>query len=400
MTVRVSCPFCNTGLTLPGAPPTGRVQCPRCGESFPVKPPGEETAPGDPVEPGPPPSTNGTPAGHARPPSPRAFGAPAFIAAWLAALVLGVVLYTVLRRENGGRPPTPPDTRANKPAVTVPPAAVPGLAYLPADTAVAFAAQPGAIAPYAERTQTDPRQLLAAAGVPEPVFAALDKTGVKLDQIDHVAGGLVTAADSAIPRAVVVLALRQPLADEGAFRQALGATRFTAPSGATRDRVTVGGLPAEMLRIDPTTYLFGTDGRDLESATKAGGRGPAHLSAGLRESMARLSPASVAWVATDARDWAANPSVQLLAQVRTADWPQRLAGVRAAAAGVSLEPDPRLTLAVRAADAQAVKKLTDGLAKALAGRQSVIGSTDDWATAELPFDPKTGAAGLAEALPK
>ena len=403
MTVRVSCPFCNTGLTLPGTPPTGRVQCPRCGESFPVKPTdGEDTAV-EQVEPGPAPSTNGTPADHAEPsgpPSPRSFGAPAFVAACLVAAVLGVGLYVLLRRDGADTRPTDPGDNPSKAAVTVPPPAVPGLAYLPADTSVAFAVQPGPLLAYAERTQADPRQLLAAAGVPDRVFATLDSAGVPLDRIDHLAGGLVLAADNAFPRVLVALALRQPPADEAAFRKALGAERVTAASGAARDRVNLGGLPAEMVRLDPKTYLFGTDGRDLDPAGKLAGRGSGHLPAGLRESVGKLSPASVAWAATDAGDWSKNPSVQLLARVRKADWPQRLAGVRAAAVGVSLEPDPKLTLAVRAADAAGASKLAGAFTKAFAGKEPVIGESGEWASAEVPFDPKTGITGLAAALSK
>jgi len=37
MTVRVSCPFCNTTFDLGSLGSSGRVNCPRCGEAFPVK---------------------------------------------------------------------------------------------------------------------------------------------------------------------------------------------------------------------------------------------------------------------------------------------------------------------------------------------------------------------------
>ena len=43
------------------------------------------------------------------------------------------------------------------------------------------------------------------------------------------------------------------------------------------------------------------------------------------------------------------------------DWPAKLAGVEAAAAGASLEPEPKLTAAVRGGDAATVGELLGGL---------------------------------------
>src|SRR5256885_1218881 len=46
MSLRVSCPYCNTSFALPGVPQTGRAACPRCADTFAVKPPEDE--PGEP----------------------------------------------------------------------------------------------------------------------------------------------------------------------------------------------------------------------------------------------------------------------------------------------------------------------------------------------------------------
>src|SRR5438874_10179962 len=43
MTLRVSCPYCNTSFALAGVPPTGRAACPRCGDTFAVKPPEDDS---------------------------------------------------------------------------------------------------------------------------------------------------------------------------------------------------------------------------------------------------------------------------------------------------------------------------------------------------------------------
>src|SRR5687767_1884281 len=36
MSVRVSCPYCNTAFTLPEVPASGRTACARCGDVFPI----------------------------------------------------------------------------------------------------------------------------------------------------------------------------------------------------------------------------------------------------------------------------------------------------------------------------------------------------------------------------
>jgi hypothetical protein len=155
-----------------------------------------------------------------------------------------------------------------------------------------------------------------------------------------------------------------------------------------------------MTNPDPQTYLFALDEADLEPPARAGAPA-AHLPMGLQESLARLSPASFAWAATDADDWSANPALKLpAALVGRPDLPARLAGVRAAAVGVSLEPTPRLTAAVRAAAADAARRLQQRVTDVVAGRDKVqIGGEGAWVTVEGP--PEADAwAGLESLLPK
>jgi hypothetical protein len=202
----------------------------------------------------------------------------------------------------------------------------------------------------------------------------------------------------------VVLALRAEPADKAAFQKALKAEKPTTEKGQLRHTVDLGLVfPFTMTSPDPLTYLFATDPKDLDPAAGAKGRGSGHLPAGLRESMGKLSPASVAWVATDATNWAGRPAVKLAAEaLQQRDLPERLAKVRAVTAGVSLEPDPRLTAAVRAPDEAAGRKLQDAVAAALAGRDPPvqIGGSGEWVTVESLFDPQKGAAGLSAVLPK
>lgn len=398
MTVQLSCPYCNAGVSLAEAPPGGRVVCPRCGEAFPVRPPAGGETPLLPVA-----SPNGPPVVPPRsvlgdgPPG-RSLRPPALLGAALGLIVLGVGLYAVYRYP-GGRVTDPTDPGAPKSTATVPPAALAGLAYLPAETTVAFAVQPGPLLARAGRTQADPRGEFAAVGVPDRALATLDRLGLKPEQIDHAVGGLTLTGDKPL-KVVVALVLREPPADRSAFLKNLKATQTTAASGQVRYSVDLGGLAMTMTNPDPRTYLFALDPADLESAARTGSP-DSHLSSGLRESMARLSPASFAWAATDDDDWSANQWLKVLAALaKRPDLSARLAGVRAAAVGVSLEPEPRLTAAVRAADADAARKLRGRVADAAAGREKVqVGGEGAWVMIEGPATADAWT-GLESLLPK
>jgi hypothetical protein len=397
MSVLVSCPYCNAGVALAEVPPSGRAVCPRCGEAFPVRPPADDAPRLPDASPNGPPVMPSQPVTGGGPPG-RSLRSLALLGAVLGVVVLAVGLYAVYHSP-GGRATAPTEPGVPKPAATVPPAALPGLAYLPAETNVAFAVQPGPLLAYAGRANRTPREALAEAGVPDRVLAALDRLGLRPEQIDHACGGLVVAGDNAFPRAFVALLLTEPPDDPAEFRRRLQATQFTAPSGATRYKADLAGLPAEMANPDPRTYLFATDGADLDTADQRKGRGSGHLPAGLRESLTKLSPASVAWAATDADRWADKPAVKLLAAARKQpDLPARLAEVRAAAVGVSLEPDLRLTAAVRAADPDAAAKLREQ-ATAAGGEKVRVGGDGPWVTVEGPPE-KDAWAGLQALLPK
>jgi hypothetical protein len=232
--------------------------------------------------------------------------------------------------------------------------------------------------------------------VPAQVFATLARLGLALDQIDQLCGALVVPAESPIPRAVVALLLTKPLADEAAFLRQLKATQYTSASGATRYKgVDLGvSIPFDLARRDAKTYLFATDGKDLDAPA---GRGSGHLPLGLKESMARLSPASPAWAATDSANWSDRPFVKVIAEaMKQPTLSKRLAGGKAAAVGISLEPDPHATVAVRAAGDEEAAKLLDWLTvspPAESGRQGA------WVIIVGPAG--TGQGGwLRELLPK
>lgn len=390
MTATVHCPFCNAAVSLAALPPSLRVACPRCGESFPVK---ATDADGSRI---PTASLNGQPPPPAVvPPPAQSVRVYALIGVALAAIVVVVGWYAFLRKPD--MPPIDP-TQATKPTVTVPPPALAALSYLPADTNVVIAAQPGPLLAFAERTQTDPKQVLAQAGLPDRLLAVLDRLGVRPEQIDHVVVSLCGAASDVFPRFVVVLELNAPLPDRGAFLKQLKAVQMTVASGATRYKADV-GLPrtTEMANPDPKTYLFATEGKDLDAGPKP--RGAAHLSAGVRESMGQLSPSSCVWVATDAANWSERPAVQgFAAFVQRPDLPARLTSVRAVALGTSLEPQLKLTTAIRWPDEIAAKQFQDQTANALADKPVQIGGDGPWVTIEATPD-KDVWGGVLQLLP-
>lgn len=394
MTVRVSCPFCNAGVPLSELPQTGRVPCPRCGESFVVKPGDLDAAATLSTV-----SANGEyvpPARAEAPSNLRAMWPLMLMGLLFAAAVIGGGLYAILRSDTK---PTVPAPAEAKPPATMPPAGMAGLAYLPADTSLVLAVQFGPLIAYGGRTHADPRQLLTDAGVPGPVFAALDRLGLPLDQLDQLCVGLVVPADSPLPRAVVSLRLTRPVADESAFLRQLKATQYTAPSGATLYRGVDLGVPGSfhLAKADGRTYVFATAPDDLDDVSKAAGRGSGHLPQGMKDSMARLSPASLAWAATDSSDWADRPLVKVVAELaKQPTLTARLAGVRAAAAGLSLEPEPQATAAIRAATSDAAARWQDRLTGT--DPEATVGRDGLWVTISGPAGKGQGG-WLRAALP-
>jgi hypothetical protein len=394
MSIRVPCPFCNSAVVLPGRPASGRATCPRCGEGFPVKAAEEIDAPlSDGLQP---------PEFAKRADAPR-IGSLSTAKILLLSILFGAVALGAgyyFFRSPGGPPAQQPQNETHPPGTT-PPLSLAGLRYLPSGANVLFAVQPAPLLAYAERTKTDPKALLTSAGVPAEFITLLDRLGVRLDQIDHVAGGLTLANDSLFPGLALVLKLRRPVANEETFLQALKAEKKPKTGRATYT-VALAGLPLTMTRIDDRTYLFGLLEKDLTAADNPSAT-PA-LPRDLREALAtRLSPASFAWAATDADRWADKAAVKgfLLGakDPKTKDWAGKLTQGRQAAAGLSLEPNPQLRVAIRTQDADTAKTLRNYFAEKLAGDPATISGEADWAEADIVFDPKTGGGVFRKLLP-
>jgi len=272
-----------------------------------------------------------------------------------------------------------------------PPVALAGLGYLPKTVQLVAAVRPGPLGP-------DPRAKLAEAGLPSRLLSALDGLGVPLSQVDHVALGVTALPGNAIPQVVAALVLTAPPANEDAVLKAVGAERVSG-GDHPRYKATVGGFPVHAVRVSPTVYVFATEPKDLDGLEHARPVMAEHLRPPLREAMtSRLSPASFAWAVAVGDDrWTELPSVKLLASIlKREDLLTRFAAGRAAAVGLSLEPDPWLRVAVQTADDRAA---ADWVGQQWAGEGTVVETGDGWATAATPCPLQDVAAKLGRLLP-
>jgi hypothetical protein len=294
---------------------------------------------------------------------------PAFFVSFVASIViLAVGLWWVFSEPK--RPVTNPTTR--DPDGIGPPITLAGLGYLPNSVQLIAAVRPGPLG-------ADPRLRLAEFGLPKPILDTLDRLGVPLSQIDHVAVGVTALPNNAIPQVVACLALNRPPVDEDAVLHAVGAERVSG-GDHPRYRATVGGVPVHALRVSPTVYVFATEPKDLDGVGQNRPAKGDQLRPVLREVITnRLSPASFAWVVAAGDDrWVELPFAKLVATFfKREDLLTRFAAGRAAAVGLSLEPDPWLRVAVQAADERAV---ADWFGQQLAGEGTVVEAGDGWAS--------------------
>ncbi|MBY0514743.1 MAG: zinc-ribbon domain-containing protein [Gemmataceae bacterium] len=384
MTTRVSCPYCNTTFAPDAVLAGRRLECPRCGETFPYRGDGIPEANGSAVPfPG-------------RPESPkprRSLVWPVGIAVALGLVGLGIGLYVA----NRPRPSQPQDADPGPTATATPPAELAGLGYLPPDCNLVAAVQPGPLIAYCGRTNQDPRELLIQAGLPAGVFAFLDRAGIPFHQVGHVVAGSAVPDHVIEGRLTVVLVLRRPPADEDQFLDAVGAKKD--PRGKPRYNVTLDvgfKLPLQLVRVSPAVWVLGWADADLAPA-EGGGR--SELNPGFREMIATRLPADAAvWVAADAARWDRKELVKAAAQWGgKADWLPAVAKVQGGVVGMSFGDEPRVRAFVRCADEPTGARLREYLqGKAAPGAQA--GGAGEWAMYDAPFDPRAGLPPFAGML--
>jgi hypothetical protein len=394
MAIRVSCPYCNTSFALPGVPPTGRAACPRCGDTFAVRATDEteQIADAGQVEETPPPVAPPTPR---RPRTGRRLVGGVCLAVFGFGVGLGV---TYLRGGFKTRPNPEPDSSPS--VAATPPADLAGLAYLPSDTKLLAAVQPGPILAYAARTNQEPRELLARAGVPDVVFALLARAGLTLQQIDHVVAG--TNAHEL--RFTLALVLRRPPDDEEQFLRGLQAKPDRQGKKDRYEVAPVGSVSLPMARVSPRVWVVGWSAQkgDLAAVERGGyGSGARHLSPDLQEMLAqKLPPDAAVWAAADTDRWGENPLIRFAAfpEPGVRGLLPLLAKGQAAVAGLSFDDPPRLRAFVRAADAETGEQLRAYFRRKATADAARTGGAGEWAMFDTPFDPRDGVRPLREML--
>jgi hypothetical protein len=281
-----------------------------------------------------------------------------------------------------------------------------GLGYLPADTNIAFALQPGPFLAYAVRTNQDPGELLIRAGLPGKVLGTLSDLGLTLPQIDHLAGGTTIGNKEVVEfRLTLVLVLHRPLADEDDFLRRL---KRKPIAGKQRYEVELAGLPMLLARVSPTVWVFGLAlNNDLKenlknlAAVEAGGYGPGgkQFPAELTEAIAtRVPPDSAAWIATNAEHWAEKPAVIFVAELlKKKEWLPAVAQGRSALAALSFGEQPRVRLFVRATDETTGQRVRDYF-KSKATDMSRHGGAGELAMFDTPIDPANAYAIVQQFL--
>ena len=387
MNSQVTCPYCNAVVAATEA----KTICPRCGEAF-------ETANAEVVE------GIANSRTVAAPPAGFLQSRAAILASIVVAIAIIGIGLAVLRPWSDAPKPTNVPVEA-RPTGTAPPLALVGLTYLPETVNIAFAVQPGPLVAYAERTGMPPKEWLAKSGIPATILALLDKIGIPFEQIDHLVGGVSIGAQSGdvLPGLTIVLRLRKPIADEDRFLKQLGADKPRPKAGRTTYAVNV-GAPLLMTKLDPLGYLFGLKDEDLSATDKPFAEGGGQLPKELREAITnRLSPASFVWLATDSDRWGDKPLAKLPGTLDPKKWkdlPMKLNRGRAIVAGLSLEPEPMLRLAVRLADIKDAENLRAPFQNAFPAAGTTIETNSDWTTLATPFDPKTTPDSWKRLMPE
>ena len=346
-----SCPYCNSTFALGEVPADRRVVCPRCGDAFPLRGEPEASAPATITTTATLPSASQRTSG---------LGAVRWYLIGFLVPILGILALFGWSRFFGDsspvRGPGGMPLPKGRPDV-IEPVALQGVKYLRPDSNLVLAVQSWPVLQHATRTGRDPVAMLEEMGVPRTVFATLDRAGVTLEQIDHIAVG-ATVGDQVleVPPLTLVLVLREPVADVDRFLKAFDARR-TRVGDRTVHQVNLGGLTGLLLwQATPTIWTFAL--READLPTGMAERGP--LSTECRE---LVSQKAAAWVVVGEADWSKKPAVRFLADLRKKPaWLTMAEKLRMATIDLSLaDASPRLGVFVRVRDDDTGERLRQAL---------------------------------------
>jgi hypothetical protein len=342
--------------------------CPRCGEC--VQTAGEDDS-----------NSDATPGWQLNRPLPAEVGRmirrrvlQAMIVTLLIFVVLGVMAFReVMKKRRDAALPPPAEL---PPIVAAAPAlSLAGWHHLPPNCNLVFAIQTGPLLVYAERTQQDPIELLTKNRIPASVLGALAQSGIALQQIDHIAGGLIIPDKDEELRVCIVLVLRRPVAAEAAFLGQLHAK----PAGPNRYDVQFDKFALQMARASDTIWVFGLGEKDL-----AGAGGGTPLSPGINKMIVDQLASYDSFVAVaDRARWSEKPIFKLLAKEGRSLSPS----ARAAAIGVGLLPEsPTLRIVVYFDSPESAEPLRAYFKSKATGNNTAAGAAD-FAALTMSIDP-------------
>ncbi len=309
MTARLICPFCSYEFAPTGT--AARTVCPRCGEGFAAT--AAHAADDSPATPPEPPAS-----------SFRPFVAPAILGATMFVAVFGLGIYAIFNGKTNRGPRDVVLAESETPEAAAARRLDRDLGFLPPEVNAVLSLQP------ADGPDALTNSLQNLGVPPKTVTDTLDKIGVKPGQVRSLVVGLTVLPDNPIPRAVVVLNLRDIPADTRRILSGFNARLDSRFAGDPRYKATVNGLPAALRVVDPKTYLLALEARDIDRPPTPGRD---HLTAGLRESLAKWPAGATAAIAAGPEDWAKLPTVTFAAlALKQPDLAAKLAGVRALAA--------------------------------------------------------------------
>lgn len=398
MSIRLSCPSCNTAFDLSAVPADRRATCPRCADVFPIRGEVAEHVAGEPP-------TQPTHAKYDPPPAKRGLSLPWAVAIALMLGLVGFAAGLAVYYTRGPKTTAEPPPQAPASITATPPAQLVGLGYLPTECNVVFAVQSGPLLAHAAHTKQDPHELIGTASVPGAVLGALESTGLTLQQIDHFAGGLFLPSGPEELRAAFAVVLKQPLPDEAEFLKKLQAKPL--PDKKARYTVTLGKLPiGEVARVAPTVWVFGLSAGDF-AAVEKGGFGPSgtqfrgNESEGIRRMLGAVPPGAAMWlIADDEREWTEKPAVSGLLQVRpeAKKLVPALKGGRGGVFALTFGEQARMRLFVRTAETATAERVrTYFQARAAEVESATAGGGGVFALFDAPFDPKLIERFLADA---
>jgi hypothetical protein len=378
MSVKLSCPSCNAAFVLPAVPASGRAECPRCGDPFPVRSV-EEVADG------------ALPFAESEPGAERKRGGKWRLIALGLLVAVGIGTFFGLR-EKGPEPlPEPPAT-----------ARLAGVGYLPPQCNLVFGLEVAPVLDAAARANQPPREFLEANGLPRAALAALDAAGLPFERLDHIVGGVRAGAAEGDALALALCAVTKDPVDAAELAKRLKAKPAKRPGrwGVLLERVP---LPLVLAVPRPNVVLFGLDDERDFSALVAGpdGFGPGGAqfrgtaTDGLRGLLNAVPDRAAVWaVADDETDWTAKPLVKLFAQQPVAK--AALAHATAFRGGLfALGADGAARVRVRTADAATGERVRAYFARVAADVPNArVGGAGATATYDATHPPAESLALL------